>query len=66
MFSKPRLLSDKELALIRGKASVEKATVEEIMQVFGHIDSLEVQLDEADNDDTFGPDGWRDYFGVPE
>jgi hypothetical protein len=64
MFKKPRLLSDKELALIRGKASVEKATVEEIMQVFGHIDSLEMMLDESDEEDTFGTEGWRHYFGM--
>jgi len=66
MFKKPRLLSDKELALIRGKASVEKATVDEIMQVFGHIDCLEMILEESDENDTFGTEGWRDYFGIPE
>lgn len=65
-FKKPRLLSNKELNTIRGKATVGKATVEEIQQIFGHIDTLEEWLDDADMEDTFGTEGWRHRFKHPD
>lgn len=63
---KPRLLSERELNTIRGKASVGHATQAEIMQVFGHIDVLESRLDEADQDDALGTECWRHFVGIPE
>lgn len=65
-FTPPKLLSDKELNTLRGKAMVGHATSEEIMAVFGHIDILEQKLDESDGDDMFGSDGWRHWFGHPD
>lgn len=60
------LLSSRELNVIRGKAMVGAATVAEILAVFGHLDFLEGELDEADSDDTFGTEGWRHSFGHPD
>jgi hypothetical protein len=62
----PRLLTDKKLNTIRGKSMVGHATPDEIMDVFMHLDALEMKLDEFDQDDTFGTEGWRHSFGVPE
>jgi hypothetical protein len=64
-FERPRLLSESELNTIRGKSIVGKASTVEIAKVFGHIDSLEMKLDEAEDEDCFGPEGWRHKFGVP-
>lgn len=61
-----KLSSDKQLNIIRGKASVGKASVEEIQQVFEHIDALEMELDERDGEDYFGTEGWRHAFGHPD
>ena len=62
----PRMLSDRELNTIRGKALCGHASVEEILQVFGHIDSLHDALDECDNNDALGTEGWRHYIGHPD
>jgi len=61
-----KLLSDKELNIIRGKASVGHATTDEIMSVFGHLDALEMKLDEYEMEDIFGTEGWRHSFGHPD
>lgn len=60
------LLSSKELNIIRGKNLVGKASKEEIFKVFGHLDELEIQLDELDYDDQLGTEGWRHRFGHPD
>lgn len=65
-FQKPRLLSEKEINIIRGKASVGHASVEELQQVFGHIDTLEWKMDEDDGEDFFGTEGWRHRYGHPD
>ena len=65
-FQKPRFLSDKELNTIRGKALVGKASVEEIQQVFGHIDTFELKLEDCDNYDRLGTEGWRHSFDHPD
>lgn len=61
-----KLLSDRELNTIRGKALVGHASKEEILSVFGHLDALEEKLDETDCDDFFGTEGWRHFFGHPD
>jgi len=61
-----KFLTEKELNIIRGKALVGHATPEEILSVFGHIDALEDKLDDFEQDDTFGTEGWRHAFGLPE
>lgn len=65
-FEKPRLLSDKELNTIRGKATVGHASVKEILQVFGHLDTLEMKMEEVEADDFFGTEGFRHFFGYPD
>lgn len=60
-----RLLSDKELNTIRGKAMVGRATTDEILSVFGHLDELEWRLDDLDMEDAISTEGWRHYFGIP-
>jgi hypothetical protein len=61
-----KLLSDKELNTIRGKASVGKATPAELRRVFEHLDAIEAKLDELDFDDYFGSEGWRHAFDLPD
>jgi hypothetical protein len=59
-------LTEKELNTIRGKAIVGKASVKEILSVFGHLDEIEMELDERDGEDYFGTEGWRHSFGLPD
>ena len=61
-----KLLTQRELNMIRGKASVGHATPQEILSVFSHYDLIEMKLDELDNDDAFGTEGWRHSFGLPD
>jgi hypothetical protein len=56
---KPKLLSDKELNTIRGKSLVGTATPQELVKVFGHIDCLEMELDQRDGEDYYDTEGWR-------
>lgn len=65
-FEKPRLLSEKDINIIRGKAIVGHATPQELMQVFGHWDLMEAKMDEIEGDDFFGTEGWRHFFGLPD
>jgi hypothetical protein len=60
------LLSERKLNTIRGKALVGHASRDEILAVFGHIDELEAFLDDADDEDTFGTEGWRRAIDYPE
>lgn len=59
-------LSRRKLFEIRGKALVGHATSEEILSVFGHLDEMESKLDEADEDDMLGTEGWRHWFGLED
>jgi hypothetical protein len=61
-----KYLTEKELNTIRGTAMVSHATPEEILGVFGHLDALEMKLDEREQDDFFGTEGWRHAFGPSE
>ena len=63
---KPGLLTQKELNTIRGKAMVGHATTDEVMSVFTHCDMIEMMLDEADEDDCLGTEGWRHWMGLPD
>ena len=54
----------KELNTIRGKNIVGKATTEDVDLLFRFIDALEDMLDDSDDDDTFGPVGWRHFLGT--
>jgi hypothetical protein len=65
-FNKPRLLTEKELNIIRGKAIVGKASPAELMSAFAHWDLIENELDERDEQDYFGTEGWRHAFRLPD
>jgi hypothetical protein len=55
---------DKVVNTIRGKNLVGKATKADIDKLFEHIDALEMFLDDKDDDDTFGTEGWRHAIGL--
>jgi hypothetical protein len=54
----------KDLNIIRGKGLVGKATKADVLWLIIHIDALEGFLDEYDQDDTFGTEGWRHALGI--
>jgi hypothetical protein len=58
--------TDEVLNIIRGKNIVGAATKEDILKLYEHIDALENLLDEDDNEDIHGTEGWRHYLGVDE
>ena len=58
------MISDKELNTTRGKAIVGAATPEEMFRVFERLDELEALLDEADEVDALGTEGWRYRAGL--
>jgi len=59
-----RALSEKELNIIRGKVLVGHATIQEMLSVFFHLDMLEMRLDDADERDLLGTEGWRHWMGL--
>jgi hypothetical protein len=59
-------LTEKQLNTIRGKAMVGHATSDKILNVCAYVDSLEMELDEREQDDFFGTEGWRHAFGLPK
>lgn len=61
-----KMLTSRELNTIRGKAMVGHASPAEILSVFTHYDLVEQKLDEFDQNDTFGTEGWRHAFGLPD
>lgn len=56
-------LSEKELNILRGKALVGHASVEEMMKLFFLMDEMESLLDEGDLEDFYGTEGWRRRLG---
>lgn len=62
----PKLLTDRELNELRGKNLVGALTKEEIFTLFVHLDFIEMWLDDKDNADTFGTEGWRHDIGMPD
>ncbi len=56
--------TDHTLNIIRGKNLVGAATKDDIWLVFEHIDALEALLDEEEEQDSFGAEGWRHVLGV--
>ncbi len=58
--------SESTLNLIRGKNIVGRATKEDVLVLFQHIDALEMFLDEFEVEDTFGTEGWRHAIGMPD
>lgn len=60
----PKVQSDSTINIIRGKNLVGHATKEDVDRLIEHIDALESFLDDADDDDTFGTEGWRHAVGL--
>lgn len=60
----PQPQADKILNVIRGKNLVGKADKTDIEKLFEHIDALEIFLDENEQDDQFGTEGWRHAIGL--
>lgn len=56
---------EREINTIRGKNLVGKASKTDVSTLLEHIDALEVFLDEHEQDDTFGTEGWRHAIGMP-
>ena len=61
----PKPQTDKTLNIIRGKNLVAAATQDDINKLFEHIDALEMFLDDNEQDDQFGTEGWRHAIGLP-
>jgi hypothetical protein len=61
-----RLMSERELNILRGKAMAKVTTPEDTLAVLDHLTLLEVRLDDADMDDMLGTEGWRRFVGVPD
>jgi len=58
------LRTEKELDMIRGKMLVAAATQKELHDFLTYVATLEGLLEEADNDDYFGTEGWRHRIGL--
>lgn len=61
-----KFLTERELNIIRGKALVGHASIEDITSVFQHYDKLEMWLNELEWDDFFGTEGWRHAANLPD
>ena len=58
-----KLKSERELDMIRGKMLVNAATQEELHDFLLYVNHIEGLLEEGDNDDAFGTEGWRSCLG---
>lgn len=56
--------ADSVLNTIRGKNLVAAATRDDVNKLFDHIDALEDFLDDQDEGDVFGTEGWRHILGL--
>lgn len=59
-------LTETQLNIIRGKTMTGTATGDEHMDIFRHLDALVEKLNEFEQDDFFGTEGWRHAFCMPE
>ena len=58
--------SDRVINTIRGKNLVGKASKEDIDVLFEQLDAFEQFLDDWDQDDNFGTEGWRHAIGLDD
>ena len=66
MSRKPRLLSQRETDTLTGKALVGAMTKDEQLRIMEHLNLIYTKLDDKDDEDFFGTEGWRHHFGLPE
>jgi len=63
--TEPYPLDTKSLNFIRGRHSVGFGiTHDDAAALFDHISALEALLDEGDQEDAFGTEGWRHRLGI--
>ena len=60
----PKAQTDKTINTIRGKNLVGKADKADVDKLIEHIDALEMFLDDNEQDDQFGTEGWRHAIGL--
>lgn len=49
---------------VRGRAKVEAATAADVDLLLAYIKRIEAKLDEGDNQDMCGTEGWRHFCNV--
>lgn len=57
------LLTERELGIIEGKIEVGHITKEDANKLLYYIEELHGLLNEGDQDDAFGTEGWRHRIG---
>lgn len=62
--SQVKAQTDKTMNIIRGKNLGGHATRADVLKLFEHIDALEMLLDDGDQNDAFGTEGWRHRLGI--
>ena len=62
----PKPLKAKELNIIRGRSEECDITQLDADKLLAHIDALEALLDQGDEDDCFGTEGWRHAINIDE
>lgn len=60
----PKPQAEKTINVIRGKNLVGKADQADVTKLIEHIDALEMFLDDNEQDDQFGTEGWRHAIGL--
>jgi len=56
--------SERELDMIRGKMLINAASKQEVHEFLKYVSVIESLVDEADEDDYFGTEGWRHKVGL--
>lgn len=59
-------MTDAKMNELRGKALVGACTKEEVMQITEYVNRLEILLDEGDQEDMYGTEGWRHLLGMED
>jgi hypothetical protein len=60
----PKPQTDKTINTIRGKNLIGRADKADVDKLIEHIDALEMFLDNHEQDDQFGTEGWRHAIGL--
>jgi len=58
-----KMLSERELNIIRGKMLGNQANKQEVNAFMAYVEAMEKLLEDADADDYYGTEGWRKYVG---
>lgn len=61
-----KALTRKRLGIIRGRAECGAYSAEMLTAVLDYVDLLEEMLDDGDQMDAFGTEGWRHRAGNDE